>query len=57
MVTLHYKVVMSAIGSDSPSHDTLQNDQLAHSEHVLLFFFVSISQYHHIQQFLLSCKF
>ena len=45
MATLCYKVVMSAIGSDSSSHDTLQYGQLAHSEHVLLlpFRFVSLS--------------
>ena len=38
-MSLSYKVVMSAIGSDSPSQDTLQNDQftqLTHAEHVLL---------------------
>ena len=55
MVTLHYKVVMSAIGSDSPSHDTLQNDQLAHSEHVLLFFFrfyLSVSSHPTVSTFL-----
>ena len=38
-LSLLYKVVMSAIGSDSPSQDTLQNvqfTQLTHAEHMLL---------------------
>ena len=41
---LTYKVVMSAIGSDSPSHDTLQYDQLPSSDNVFYHSsFVSLS--------------